>query len=528
MQNISLKVYFFILILTFGFLPQIVIAQPLTEQQHPIIIASERLVYSDPNEAIKIILQLSKNENNTNSEKAKINYLLSKAYYVKGDYSSSLKILFEAKEYELYLPDFERFDINIYKIRILRALSLDKESNKRLQLLEKRKDLIIDKKFNLYLQKIITLEKAKFLVKEHQLEKGIQLLEVQQKSSKLLFENFPELELSYLITLGEFYLEKRDFITAKKYFNVALSRIANQKNQNVYARVYVLLGLADIYFFKKEHDKVAVILRDALIDSQKMENVFLQERITRRLNVNYLALNDALNYKLSNANFIQIQGNIEKLEQEAVNTAYNLISKEYSEYFKGNKKKYEIVMDYILLFILLIIAVFVFFLIKYSQRLKNLQELTNYLQITRNKLINLPIENKQEHKKTIILKETEEQILNKLKKFETSKRFLSKDISLAILAGQFDTNTKYLSEIINSHYEINFNTYINRLRINYIIEKLKSDPNFIKYRISYLAENCGFASHSSFATVFKSVTGISPIKFIDFLKNEGNSKENDI
>ncbi len=173
----------------------------------------------------------------------------------------------------------------------------------------------------------------------------------------------------------------------------------------------------------------------------------------------------------------------------------------------------------------MISIVFISFWIKYSQSEKNLQELTNYLQITRNKLINLPVEKKQEHKKPIILKETEEQILNKLKKFETSKRFLSKDISLAILAGQFDTNTKYLSEIINSHYEINFNTYINRLRINYIIEKLKSDPNFIKYRISYLAENCGFASHSSFATVFKSVTGISPVKFIDFLKSEENLPE---
>jgi AraC-like DNA-binding protein len=40
-----------------------------------------------------------------------------------------------------------------------------------------------------------------------------------------------------------------------------------------------------------------------------------------------------------------------------------------------------------------------------------------------------------------------------------------------------------------------------------------------------LAENCGFASHSSFATVFKSVTGISPVKFIDFLKNEENLPE---
>lgn len=524
MQNICIKVCFFILILPFGFLTQTVIAQPLTEQQHPIITASERLVYSDPNEAINIALQLSKNENNSNSDKAKINCVLSKAYYIKGDYSSALKTLFEAKDYDSYLSDIDKIDIEIYKVRILRALSLDKESKKRLQLLEKRKDL----KWNSYLQILIALENAKFLVKEHQLEKGIQLLNEQQKNSKQIFDSYPELELSYSIALGKFYLEKRNFITAKKYFDVALARIANQKNQNIYAKTYVLSGLADICFFQKEHDKVALILQDALIDSQKLENVFLQDKITRQLNVNYLALNDISNYKLTNSNFIKIQGNLDMIEQDAVNTAYNLISKEYSDAILNNKKKYDDVIDYILLFVLMISIVFISFWIKYSQREKNLQELTNYLQITRNKLINLPVEKKQEHKKPIILKETEEQILNKLKKFETSKRFLNKDISLAILAGQFDTNTKYLSEIINTHYEINFNTYINRLRINYLIEKLKSDPNFIKYRISYLAENCGFASHSSFATVFKSVTGISPVKFIDFLKNEENLLEDEI
>jgi AraC-like DNA-binding protein len=36
--------------------------------------------------------------------------------------------------------------------------------------------------------------------------------------------------------------------------------------------------------------------------------------------------------------------------------------------------------------------------------------------------------------------------------------------------------------------------------------------------VSYLAEESGFSSHSSFATVFKSVTGISPTKFMDFLQ----------
>jgi AraC-like DNA-binding protein len=42
----------------------------------------------------------------------------------------------------------------------------------------------------------------------------------------------------------------------------------------------------------------------------------------------------------------------------------------------------------------------------------------------------------------------------------------------------------------------------------------------MNYKISYLAETCGFSSHSTFATIFKSITGITPITFIELLKKE--------
>lgn len=151
---------------------------------------------------------------------------------------------------------------------------------------------------------------------------------------------------------------------------------------------------------------------------------------------------------------------------------------------------------------------------------KRLKEIINYLEVTRNNLIIRYKEKKVVSKKNFIPQETEQALLNKLKRFESSTRFTNNDMSLAVLSGQFETNTKYLSEIINKHYQVNFNTYINKLRINYIVEKLKSDPNFINYKISHLAETCGFSSHSTFATIFKSITGIAPITFIEFLKKE--------
>jgi AraC-like DNA-binding protein len=166
---------------------------------------------------------------------------------------------------------------------------------------------------------------------------------------------------------------------------------------------------------------------------------------------------------------------------------------------------------------------FIFWYKQFSNK-KRLKEIINYLEITRKNSIigkvEKEVDKKEVNKRIIIPIETENSLLVKLKRFENSSRFINKEMSLAVLAGQLDTNTKYLSEIINKHYNVNFNGYINKLRINFIVNKLKLDPNFMNYKISYLAETCGFSSHSTFATIFKSITGITPITFIELLKKE--------
>lgn len=93
-------------------------------------------------------------------------------------------------------------------------------------------------------------------------------------------------------------------------------------------------------------------------------------------------------------------------------------------------------------------------------------------------------------------------------------------MSLPLLASQLNTNTKYLSKILSDYKQKNFNFYVNELRINYIINKLKTDPQYLNFKVSYLAEECGFASHNSFTFAFKKHIGMSPITFIDFIKED--------
>ena len=119
-----------------------------------------------------------------------------------------------------------------------------------------------------------------------------------------------------------------------------------------------------------------------------------------------------------------------------------------------------------------------------------------------------------------ISSKTENILLQKLELFERNRGFIKKDISLSSLAKQFKTNTKYLSEIIKKKKKKQFNHYINELRIHYIVNKLKSEPHYINTKISYLASDCGFTSHSSFTTIFTQIMKESPSVFIKNTKEE--------
>ncbi|MDH6253415.1 YesN/AraC family two-component response regulator [Chryseobacterium sp. H1D6B] len=117
-----------------------------------------------------------------------------------------------------------------------------------------------------------------------------------------------------------------------------------------------------------------------------------------------------------------------------------------------------------------------------------------------------------------ITDETVKVLLVKLEKFETSKKYLRKDLSLTWMANSLATNPKYLSEIIKTYKNHNFTSYINELRINYIIKKLYENPIYREYKITSLAEECGYGTPRVFVNAFKQQTGFTPSYFVEQLK----------
>ncbi|WP_298426684.1 helix-turn-helix transcriptional regulator [uncultured Kordia sp.] len=107
-----------------------------------------------------------------------------------------------------------------------------------------------------------------------------------------------------------------------------------------------------------------------------------------------------------------------------------------------------------------------------------------------------------------------ESILKALTQFEQSVLFVNPDCTLSFLAQELNTNTTYLSKIINTHKKQSYTEYLVNLRISYALKRLKNEKRFRAYSIASIAEECGFKSAKSFSRAFKKHTEIYPSYYI--------------
>jgi len=86
-----------------------------------------------------------------------------------------------------------------------------------------------------------------------------------------------------------------------------------------------------------------------------------------------------------------------------------------------------------------------------------------------------------------ISKEIISNILISLEKFENEKKYINSEITLQNLAIEFDTNTNYLSKVINHFKKMSFSKYITSLRVQFAIDTLNTSNTFRKYTINAIA-----------------------------------------
>ena len=93
-----------------------------------------------------------------------------------------------------------------------------------------------------------------------------------------------------------------------------------------------------------------------------------------------------------------------------------------------------------------------------------------------------------------------------------SKPYLDRELSIYDLSLQLRIPRHFLSEVINEHMGKNFYNLVNDYRIDEVKKRLE-DPEFENLTILAIAYDSGFNSKSSFNTIFKEKTGITPSEY---------------
>ncbi|MCX7549468.1 helix-turn-helix domain-containing protein [Xanthomarina sp. F2636L] len=127
--------------------------------------------------------------------------------------------------------------------------------------------------------------------------------------------------------------------------------------------------------------------------------------------------------------------------------------------------------------------------------------------------------NQKKYSHSKLSDDTKEQILEALQNYIKSdqKPYLNPKISLTAVAKDLNVSNRRLSQVINEKKGINFNDYLNSMRIE-VAKQLLISEAYKKLTIETIALKSGFNSKSAFYTAFKKHIGLTPKQFINSSK----------
>lgn len=479
------------------------------------------LAAQDIDRAVLSADSLLKNSENGN-QKMRSFLLLALLNEHKGALVDALFYAKQSEEIALKDKDYEwQVRAAGYLSTIFRRVDLIEESKVHIKIAEKANQKRKDEPNYNSIQSTIHHEKAL-----HQMDMGRYAmgLEELQKSVDCL-DKMPESAqkkwtLATLYeTFSHCYLETNEYAKADEKLQLALELIGDQESE-ISGVIYHSLGKIELH--NEHYDSALALFEKAEKFAEDHDQFILKSLVYGSLSNYYRAVKDHEKTVHYDALYSQISND---RAQSVKKISNELIIKLRSE--KNEMGRSKSILLGVSLFLLVALALFLFLFQKTRKRDRlKYEEIIRKIQIdqplveSQGVRLGQKLPEEQSPNALIMPIETEERLLKELQKMEEEEFFLQNDISLSTVAAQLQSNPKYISYIINTHKGKDFSNYVNELRVRFVIHKFQNDPEFLKYKFAFIADLCGFSSHSKFAAVFKSITDLSPSAFISQLKQE--------
>lgn len=312
--------------------------------------------------------------------------------------------------------------------------------------------------------------------------------------------------------------------------------------------------LCDIYLFDKKPD-MAIHYAEILADSAKnLGDTDLLSDAYGSMASAYFMKNDSISARKYKEMQLLITDSIYNAH------AFNLVKSNLLDYEKKNIDdklsflKQRITMQSVMLIVaavvVLLSVMFSIFIYRSRQRLrtahgllvdkiKELNRTNNqtYAQILCNNPHNMEEEtsmsdmdtNHEESNETTgngdvdshkLSKEQIESICRKIDLVMNDVRVISdSNFSITQLATMINTNSAYVSNVINNVYGKNFKTLLNEHRINEACRRMADEKDYGNVTIQAIYEGLGYRSASNFIKAFRGVTSMTPSEYLKLIRN---------
>lgn len=110
---------------------------------------------------------------------------------------------------------------------------------------------------------------------------------------------------------------------------------------------------------------------------------------------------------------------------------------------------------------------------------------------------------------------------------ENADEYCNPEFSLDRMAELVGSNSRYVSQVINGMYHKNFSTFVNEYRVRLACLRMADTSIWASYTLHGLGESVGFKSYTTFVSVFRKTTGLTPKLYKEKAAAAGNKANND-
>lgn len=342
----------------------------------------------------------------------------------------------------------------------------------------------------------------------------LDLSKYQSIFSKEIPSDTPNIEYVRLQYKGVDAMKKGRMEEARGYFEKQLDATDRGWQDNRW-RLFSYLNTAETYRREENFRQAAYEYKMALDLSSKEDIRDLSAYICLQLSKCFASLGNKEEEKVYHQQYLDSMEAIHNSRLSYV-AELNYISDLKKE--EENRREAQLkqrAQQYLILGVIIILLVVIFFTVLILRQNRRLKEQNRLLfERYQNVLESTAVKEDAKYSNIKLTNDQRKGLVERIGAvLEDADTICSQDFSLKDLAKMVDSNTTYVSRIINEDYGMTFANLLGNRRVREACRRI-NDDRYANITIEAIANNVGFKSRTAFLNAFKREVGISPSEYI--------------